>query len=36
MDVEDDAGSGPVLGWMTVDENTPCVLHPNPHPSSPL
>jgi nuclear GTP-binding protein len=36
MDVEDDAGSGPALGWMTVDENTPCVHHPNPHPSSPL
>ena len=36
MYVEDDAGSGPALGWMTVDENTPCVLHPNPHPSSSL
>ena len=36
MDVEDDAGSGPALGGMIVDEDTPCVLHPNPHPSSPL
>src|SRR5216683_8446818 len=32
MDVEDDAGSGPALGGMIIDEDTPCVLHPNPHP----
>jgi len=34
MDVEVDARSGPVVGGMIVDDNTPCVLHPpNPLPA---
>jgi hypothetical protein len=36
MDVEDDAGPRPAPRGMIVDEDTPCVLHPNRHPSSPL
>ena len=35
MDVEDDAGSGPAVGVMTVDDEIPCVRHPT-QPSSPL
>ena len=35
VDVEDDAGSGPALGGMIIDEDTQCVLHPNSQPSFP-